>query len=117
MAIAQILLNLKLSSVNLITLGALIILSTVPLQIAVTIMGGTVTWKRSFIVNILAAAVPFLISLFFQSYIALISFLVIILIYMYGFLIPPVKAFFTWLLQYAFVFGIYFLFVYNGIVV
>lgn len=87
------------------TLLALAIAS-IPLYFSVKLMGGDVGFFEAMLVTLIAAGIPIIVGLFFNSSIQLLSLLAIIVAYMLFFRLSFGKAVLAWIIQYAIVFGI-----------
>ena len=78
----------------------ILLVSSLPLYFAVKFLGGQVSLIEVMIVNVIAGGLPTLIALFFSDFIGLLSFLAIILVYMFFFKITFIRALIAWVLQY-----------------
>lgn len=76
-----------------------LLLLSLPLRLAVTFLGGKVSFLRLVSVEILSALVPVLLAYFVTPY-ALLMFLFVTIAYYHFFNLPLKKAFLVWIVQY-----------------
>lgn len=101
---------LNLFGANLLVTIILLAVSAIPLYFAVKMMGGDVGFLEAMIVVLIAGGIPIVMGLLFNNYLKLISFICIILIYMFFFKLGLWKAVLTWLIQYLIIFVLLLLF-------
>jgi hypothetical protein len=86
---------------ELIVLLVVLIISAIPLNIAVKLLGGKSGIIKVIFVNVLVGLVYFAIHAFIGLFAGLISFIAMLFIYKEMFRLGWLKAFFAWLLQGA----------------
>lgn len=86
---------------NILLYLIVLLISSLPLYLAVKIMGGDAGLIETMIVNVLAGGMPALIALFVNNWVGLISFIAIILAYTFFFKLGFVRAIITWFVQYV----------------
>jgi hypothetical protein len=92
-----------------------IVLSSVPLYIAVKLMGGHTGILKVIIVNIIVALAVSYITSTFNFWAGALSFIVMLFIYKVMFKLSWLKAFLAWILQFIIIALIIFLLVFFGV--
>lgn len=85
----------------LLSFGIALLLSSLPLSLAVKFLGGKSTFWRGIAVGVCAALIPSGAALLFPNAIGLLTFLLITFAYQYFFKLKLWKAFLVWVVQYG----------------
>ncbi len=96
-----------------VAFGAIII-SALPLYLAVKALGGKTSILKTFLINIIGGLAVSLVNYFFETWGGILAFIVLLFIYMWAFKLGPIRAFFAWLLQFVIVAVLYII---GGIIV
>lgn len=97
---------LSLYGENILLTILAIAIASIPLYFAVKFMGGDTTFVEAMVINLIASGIPIVIGKFLSSYIVLLSFIAIIVVYMFFFKLDIGKSILAWLMQAAIIFGI-----------
>jgi len=97
-----------ISLVSVLIIIGILVVSAIPLNIAVKVLGGESSIIKVIIVNILVGASAAILALVIDKFLAIASFIVMIFIYKEMFKIGWIKAFFAWVFQGVIIAGIVF---------
>jgi hypothetical protein len=86
---------------NLFITLAIFILSALPLYFSVKLLGGRASILKVIFVNLLVAIVAIAINILFNSWIGLITFILMLWIYKDFFRLGWIRAILAWLLQFV----------------
>lgn len=90
-----------ISLAMLLSFGIALLLSLLPLSLAVKLVGGKSTFWRGIVVGACAALIPIGMALLFPDAIGLLTFLLITFAYQYFFRLKLWGAFLVWVVQYG----------------
>lgn len=96
---------LEITLTVILVIIALIIISSLPLYLAVNFLGGHATIFRVFLVNIFTGILLGALFMFFDAS-AFVALLVVALFYSWVFEMGIIRAFVAWFLQYIIAFGL-----------
>ena len=97
-----------------ITLLIVFILTTLPLHLAVNLLGGRTSFLKTFLVILASAIIVIAITAFFP-WGGIIAFIVLIWIYSEMFHIGILRAFFVWIMQFVIIFILTFILALAGL--
>jgi len=78
----------------------LLVISALPLYLAVKILGGKASILKTIVVNILVGAVVWVINYLLNAWASIVAFILVIWIYREMFRLKWIKAFLAWILQF-----------------
>ncbi len=78
-----------------------VVISCLPLYIAVAVFGGRPSILKIILVSLMVPFFSWLIELLFNSWVGLLSFIVLIAVYHYVFRLKWINAFLAWLLSFV----------------
>ncbi len=85
---------------NIVLYFIVLLVSSLPLYLAVKMMGGDAYLIETMIINVLAGGMPAIVALFVSNWIGVISFAIIIVVYTFFFRLTVMQAILTWFIQY-----------------
>jgi hypothetical protein len=94
---------------------AIVVISSIPLYLAVKIMGGRGGLIRVIIVNLLVGLLVSWLGSAINIFVAAATFIVMLFIYKIMFKLSWLKAFFAWILQFVIIVIIIFILAYFGL--
>lgn len=87
--------------IKLLILVAILVVSAIPLNLAVKLLGGRSSILKVIAANILAGVLGYLILVYVGEYVAILSFIAMILIYRSMFRMGWIRSMLAWLLQFV----------------
>jgi len=94
---------MALTLITVIVLIIIYLLSSIPLWLAVKVLGGEGGLLKVTLINVLSGIIPFILAITIGET-AFLVLIVTILVYKFFFHLGILRAFFAWLLQYVFAF-------------